>query len=52
VRRRKLPADRVGVPLIIERWTCPDGLCARGVRPADRQLTKTRAALDLFFTTS
>jgi hypothetical protein len=77
VRRRKLPADRVGVPLTVERWTFPDGsqihelstrctadralevaaaraagLRARGVRPTDTQLTKTRAALDFFFTTS
>jgi hypothetical protein len=28
------------------------GLRARGVRPTDTQLTKTRAALDFFFTTS
>ena len=73
VRRRKVPADRIGVPLTFERWTYPDGsrilelstrctadrvlevaasmatgLHAHGVRPADTQLTKTRATLDFF----
>ena len=54
VRRRKVPSGRVGVPLTVECWTFPDGsqiheLSSRCRTP---QLTKTRATLDFFFTTS